>query len=99
MDYYEQKVRDDKRKAEEAAILNWGQSCDLDQCEEAYRLGGTSVTWSDYTYDWFNALSESEQMEHLDNAWDMDKYYADFYTWWDSIGSAKRSEIYKQIMK
>ena len=87
MDYYEQE------------ILNWGQSCDLDQCEKAYQLGGKSVTWSDYTYDWFNALSESEQMECLDDAWDVDKYYADFYFWWDSIGSAKRGEIYNQIMK
>lgn len=93
MDYYQQKVNEDKEKE----ILAWGQFCDLDQCEKAYLLGGMSVTWSDYTYDWFNALPQSEQMERLDDAWDMDAYYDDFYKWWSGLSTEKRETIYNAV--
>lgn len=79
-------------------ILEWGKHCDLDQCEKAYQLGEMSISWIDYTYDWFNKLPEDEQMEHLDNAWDTDGYYSDFYIWWEGLAPAKREAIYGAIV-
>ena len=76
-----------------------GTSFDLDQTTKAYELGGVNVYWTDYTYDWYNNLSQEEQMkdENLDNAWDMDKYYKDFDNWWISLSTEKQNEIYNQI--
>lgn len=76
-----------------------GMSFDLDQTSKAYKLGGVNIDWTDYTFDWYNNLSEEEQMkdENLDNAWDMDKYYEDFDKWWTSLPTEKQSEIYSQI--
>ena len=76
-----------------------GRSFDLDQTTKAYELGGKNVYWTDYTYDWYNNLSQEEQMKeaNLDNAWDMDKYYEDFDNWWMSLSTEKQNEIYNQI--
>ena len=76
-----------------------GTSFYLDQTTKAYELGGVNVYWTDYTYDWYNNLSQEEQMEeaNLDNAWDMDKYYEDFDNWWMSLSTEKQNEIYNQI--
>ena len=76
-----------------------GRSFDLDQTTKAYELGGKNVYWTDYTFDWYNNLSEEEQMkdENLDNAWDMDAYYQDFDNWWMSLSTEKQNEIYNQI--
>ena len=76
-----------------------GTSFDLDQTSKAYDLGGVNVSWIDYTFDWYNALSEEEQMEVLNrgDAWDVDKYYEDFDKWWMSLPTEKQNEIYNQI--
>ena len=80
-------------------ILEMGLGFDLDQTSKAYKLGGKSVDWTDYTYDWYNALSEKEQMkdENLDNAWDMDRYYADFDAWWSGLSDSERAAIYYRM--
>ena len=76
-----------------------GQYFDLDQTTKAYELGGSDVYWTDYTYDWYKELSESEQMkdENLDNAWDMDKYYADFDAWWLGLPMDEKRRIYNAL--
>lgn len=76
-----------------------GTSFDLGETEKAYKLGGVNTCWSDYTFDWYNALPEDEQMkeENLDNAWDMDAYYADFDEWWVNLPTEKQNEIYNEI--
>ena len=79
--------------------IDLGFYFDLDQTSKAYSLGGKNVDWTDYTYDWYNALSEEEQMkdENLDNAWDMDKYYNDFDTWWCGLSDEVRKDICIQM--
>ena len=72
-----------------------GRSFDLDQTTKAYELGGKNVYWTDYTFDWYNNLSEEEQMK--DETWDMDRYYQDFDNWWTSLSTEKQNEIYNQI--
>ena len=79
-------------------LSNIGTSFDLDQTTKAYELGGESIYWTDYTFKWFNELPESEQNKHLDNAWDMDKYYKDFDEWWQNLPSSKQEEIYNAII-
>lgn len=76
-----------------------GLTFDLDQTEKAYKLGGKSVSWSDYTFDWYKNLSQEEQLKdaNLENAWDMDKYYEDFDNWWQSLSTEKQNEIYTQV--
>ena len=69
---------------------------DLDDTVRAYRLGDKNIHWTDYTHDWYNKLSEKEQMEekNLDNAWDMDSYYSDFDNWWNSLSEETQNNIY-----
>ena len=77
----------------------FGQILVLDECEKAYTIEGVKVTWTDYTYDWYNNLSEKEQQEekNLDNAWDMDAYYTDFNNWWVSLSENKQRSILKEL--
>ena len=76
-----------------------GHYFDLDQTAKAYELGGNTTHWSDYTHDWYNKLSAEEQLrdENLDNAWDVDAYYAACEEWWDHLTESKRLEIIKAM--
>ena len=74
-----------------------GKAFDLDQTSKAYEFGGKNVYWTDYTFDWFNDMTESEQMKYLDNAWDEDAYYNDFDKWWCSLSFEEQDEIYNKM--
>ena len=67
-------------------ILDAGEWIDLDQCEKAYRIGKQRVTWVDYTIDCGDTYE-----------WDQERYYDDFYKWWQSLSGAERENIYKQL--
>ena len=66
-------------------ILEWGNHCDIDECEQALSIAsqmqGTKApfTWSDYTTS--------------DDEWDCDKYYQDFMKWWEELGTKRRRMV------
>jgi hypothetical protein len=57
-----------------------GHFFDLDGTQQAYKLGGVNIHWTDYTF------------EHTEE-WDEDRYYKDFDMWWDDLKEEVRKEI------
>ena len=59
----------------EKNYLKMGLGFDLNMTTLAYRLGGKDIHWTDYTFDWYNKLSDEEQMkeENLEYAWNINK--------------------------
>ncbi len=72
----------------EKELNEWGTSADLDTCEKIYREHGISRSWVDYSIP---------GATDLDNAWDQDKYYADFNLWWKNLPQQEKYRIYHRI--
>lgn len=77
-----------ERRISDEDILSWGNSCDLDSCEQALtiasEMGGDRqpFCWLDFTngYDW-----------------DEDGYYQRFFKWWVGLKPTIRRYIYAII--
>jgi hypothetical protein len=61
---------------------------DLDECQKAYEAGGIKKTWMDYSYS--EPTNEGE-------AWDDNKFYEDFDTWWLNLPKTKQEEITSRL--
>jgi len=72
----------------EKELLEWGIHADLDTCEKVYREFGIGRTWMDYSFP---------EPTDPDNAWDQDKYYADFDLFWKNLPEQEKRRIYHRI--
>ena len=61
---------------------------DLDECQKAYEAGGIKKTWMDYSYS--EPTNEGE-------AWDDNKFYEDFDTWWLNLPKTKQEAITSRL--
>lgn len=57
---------------------------DLDECEEAYKLGGVKTTWEDYSFP--EPTGDGEE-------WNVEKFFEDFDEWWSNLPETKQAEI------
>lgn len=74
----------------EQGLNSWGLGADLTLTEKIYREHGISRSWVDYSIP---------GATDPDNAWDQDRYYADFDMWWKNIPLQEKQRIYHQITK
>jgi hypothetical protein len=72
----------------EQELNDFGLYADLDTCEKIYREHGIARSWVDYSIP---------GATDPDNAWDQDKYYADFDLWWKNLPFQEKRRIYHRL--
>ena len=75
----------------EQKLNDWGTSQGWDVIDRIYQQEGICKSWVDYS---FADLSDPDAPN---DAWDQDRYYADFDRWWKNLPLQEKERIYYQI--